>query len=56
MFAIQKYLALMPNASIWLETGAHNVPAISLYEKLGFKKLGYSEGNERLFMKYEEPA
>ncbi len=56
MFVIQKYLALMPNARIWLETGAHNVPAISLYEKLGFKKLGYSEGNERLFMEYKEPA
>lgn len=56
MFVIQKYLAMKQGSRIWLETGAHNVPAISLYEKLGFKKLGYLEGNERLFMEYEESA
>ena len=56
-FALATYLKLMPGHTVWLETDATNVPAVRLYEKLGFRSRGYREGaEERLLMVHEEEA
>lgn len=46
---IHLYRTQKPGRKIWLETNEGNVGAISLYEKLHFKKIGYTE-SRRLVM------
>lgn len=55
-FAIDTYLSLRPDRSIWLETGTDNEAGKHLYKKLGFAEHSYQQHAGKVLMTLTKPA